>query len=148
MMNDGDLALGLEPFIVRFDHVSMAVRDIDAARPFVSLVGGEYLEGGFNTRDDFRWAQYRLSGGAILEMIAPNDPHQSDHFLNRFLASRGEGLHHITLRVTDLQAAVAAATRLGFTVVGINDSDPDWKEAFIHPRSAHGVLVQIAQSTE
>jgi methylmalonyl-CoA/ethylmalonyl-CoA epimerase len=85
------------------------------------------------------------SGWGTLEIIAAVDLTDPSHFINRFIAERGEGLHHLTLKVSNISDAAAAATKLGFTVVGFNDSDPAWKEAFVHPKSSNGVLVQLAE---
>ena len=134
----------LGPVIERFDHVSMAVRDIDASRPLLDLLGAVYFDGGTNPWGNFRWAQYDLPGSGRLEMIAPLDP-DPDHFINRFLAERGEGLHHLTFKVYDIHEAVKRATDMGFTVTGLDDTLDGWKEAFLHPRSASGVLIQLAE---
>jgi len=63
----------------------------------------------------------------------------------KFLASNGEGVHHVTFKVTDITAAIERARSLGLSVVGIDLEDASWKEAFIHPKSANGVLMQIAE---
>ena len=147
-MTQPDHALGsLSEIIERFDHFSIAVRDIDASHTLVTLMGGSPAGGGFDDEGNFDWVQFDLPGQGRLEMISPATP-DPDHFLNRFLAQNGEGLHHLTFKVADITAAVAHATELGFTVVGFNDTNPDWKEAFIHPASAHGVLIQFAEFTE
>jgi methylmalonyl-CoA/ethylmalonyl-CoA epimerase len=130
--------------IERFDHVSMAVENIEAAAPLIALLGGEYYDGGNNPWGDFTWAQYDLPGSGRLELIAPLIP-DPDHFIRRFLAERGEGLHHLTFKVYDINKAVEKATEMGFTVTGFDDRLEDWKEAFIHPRSSHGVLIQLAE---
>ena len=130
--------------IERFDHVSMAVHDIDAAVPLMSLLGGVFFDGGTSPRGDFRWTQYDLPGWGRLELIAPLDP-DPEHFIRRFLAQRGEGLHHLTFKVYDIREAVDRATDMGFTVTGFDESFDDWKEAFLHPKSSHGVLIQLAE---
>ena len=56
------------------------------------------------------------------------------------------GLHHLTFRVADLADSVARAVAGGFELIGENHDDPDWREAFVHPRAAHGVLIQFVQS--
>ncbi|MCZ7533484.1 MAG: VOC family protein [Acidimicrobiia bacterium] len=145
MTMDTELTAGLGRLVERFDHVSMAVRDIDAASGFIALVAGERFDSGLNAGGDFHWAQFHLPGGGTLEMISAADKDDPSHFINRFINERGEGLHHLTFKVTDIRAAAAAATELGFVVFGLDDSDPTWKEAFVHPKSAHGVLVQLAE---
>ena len=129
--------------IVRgLDHTSIAVERIADALPlFRDLLGGE-LVGGMD-EGAFRWVQLRFPGGGKIEIIEPNP---GDNFLRRFLDRHGPGMHHITFKVPDLAAAVEAAKAAGFEVVGENMAQDEWKEAFIHPRSAHGALIQLAET--
>lgn len=145
MSQDDELTAGLGPLIDRFDHVSMAVRTIESSTSLVALVGGVRFDGGLSPRENFHWEQYRLPGWGTLEIIAPVDPTDASHFINRFIDERGEGLHHLTFKVSDISAAVAGAEALGFRVVGFDDSDATWKEAFVHPKTSNGVLVQLAE---
>lgn len=144
MSDRSDTVAQLGSVIERFDHVSMAVHDINGAVPLITLLGGTYFDGGTNPRGDFTWVQYDLPGSGRLELISPVDPNP-DHFIRRFLADRGEGLHHLTFKVYNINEAVARATEMGFVVTGFDDRIDDWKEAFIHPRSSHGVLIQLAE---
>lgn len=130
--------------IERFDHVSMAVRSFEAAAPLVTLIGGQRFDSGYEEDTDFHWVQYDLPHWGRLELIR-TDSRDSEHFINRFIRDRGEGLHHLTFKVKDLHAAARMAEQLGFTIVGLNDAGPAWKEVFVHPRSANGVLVQLAE---
>lgn len=135
----------LGDIVERFDHVSVGVHDINTALPLVGLLGGVFRDGGNSMLAQFRWAQFDLPGPAKLELIQPLDPDDDHNFLVRFLELSGEGIHHVTLKVTDLEVAVARAIEAGLTVVGVNESNPTWKEAFVHPRSLNGVLVQLAE---
>lgn len=130
--------------IERIDHISMAVWSLAAAVPLAELVGGTFRTGGIQRRDNFKWAQWDLPKGK-LEMVEPLDPEDEGSFLVRFLRTRGEGLHHLTFKVTDIAAAVAKAEDLGFVVTGYNAEHEGWKEAFVHPGSSHGVLIQLAE---
>lgn len=134
----------LEDVIERFDHVSIAVRDIEISQTLVDLLGGTHIGGGLSHDGDFEWIQFDLPGQGRLEMISPV-VEDEDNFLNRYIAEHGEGLHHLTFKVQSIDAAVARARELGFTVVGFNDTNADWKEAFVHPASAHGALIQLAE---
>lgn len=140
----GQISPAFGDVIERFDHVSAAVRDIDAMQPLLDLLGAEHFDGGLSFEGDFRWEQYRLPGGTRLELIASvgDDP---AHFIPRFIRDRGEGLHHLTFKVYDIHAARDRAVELGFEVVGFDVAEDDWKELFLHPRSTHGVLVQLAE---
>lgn len=136
--------VGAEAFsdlIERYDHVSVAVHDVETVHTMVDLMGGAFLDGGDNVRMIFRWVQYRLPGNATIEFIQPLP---GNEWLSRHLDKRGEGLHHVTFKVTDLDAAVKRAESLGFDTTGYHRT-PDWNEVFIHPRKANGVLVQLAE---
>lgn len=132
----------LHGVVDRFDHVSIAVWSIRDALPLIELMGGTFRQGGDTA--SFRWAQWNLPGPAKLEMIQPLDADDHDDFLVRFLRERGPGLHHLTFRVHDLLDAVIHARDMGFDVTGVAP-EGDWKEAFIHPRSSHGTLIQLAE---
>ena len=138
----------LDDLIERFDHVSVAVNSIRGALPLVSLLEGRFRDGGIQPSGGFRWVQFDLPGTGRLELIEPLPDVAADNFLIRFLETKGEGIHHVTLKVYDLDLAVARATSLGLDVVGVDTSYENWQEAFVHPKSASGVLVQIAQWTE
>ena len=132
----------LSELVHSFDHFAFAVRDLGSSASFFQGFGGMFLRGGDNRRMGFRWIQFVLPGGTKVEAISPV---ADDCFLHDFLRSRGEGIHHITFRVTDLAAAAARAEAAGLQVVGLYTELNIWKECFIHPRSAHGTVVQLAE---
>lgn len=119
----------------------MAVRDIPAALDMIRFMGGVFRDGGDNVRMRFRWVQFTLPGGAKLELIQPLE---GNDWLVRHLERRGEGLHHVTFKVFDLEVAVERALAHGMEITTYSRT-PDWSEAFIHPKSANGVVVQLAQ---
>jgi len=128
---------------VKLDHVACGVSSIDAAAPFLEgVLGARPHRGG--PSPDFRGAQWEFAGGGRLELIEPLGP--KDGFLWRFLQARGPGIHHVTLKVPDLHAARARAQAAGYDVVGFNDSIPSWKECFLHPKQALGLVVQMAEA--
>ena len=89
--------------------------------------------------------QFDLAAGPKLELLEPLDPEDTKNFLVRFLAGGGEGPHHVTFKVRDIVRAVAAVRELGYAVVGEDHTEPNWKEAFVHPKSSHGLLIQMAE---
>ena len=127
----------------RLDHVAVAVRDLRAAAAlFRDVLGGEYLMGAEINDQGFRFVQYRLPGGGKFELVTP----MGEGFVSRFLDRRGEGVHHITLRVTGIDEQVERLRAAGVTLTLVSFDNPHWKEAFIHPSEAHGVLIQLAES--
>jgi methylmalonyl-CoA/ethylmalonyl-CoA epimerase len=127
--------------MITFDHVAVAVRRIaDASAMVEALLGGAPGEQGEGR--GFRFQQWTFPGGTV-ELL---EPLGEASFLHRFLEDRGEGLHHITFKVVDLPAWAARFRAAGYEVVGENYDNPEWREIFIHPRSAHGVLIQLAET--
>jgi methylmalonyl-CoA/ethylmalonyl-CoA epimerase len=129
-------------FPLRLDHLAIAVPRITDALPFlVSELGGRPAFG--HSSGVFRFGQWRFANGAHIEILEPRGP---DGFVHRFLDERGPGVHHVTFKVPDLRAACDRAEALGYAIVGYNDADPRWLEAFLHPKQALGIVVQLAQA--
>ena len=82
-----------------------------------------------------RQAFFNLPGGGFIEVVAPTDP---DGAVARSLESRGEGIHTIAFAVDDLEATSAAMKEAGARLIG--EGGP---QVFVHPRSTHGVLLQL-----
>ena len=128
------------------DHVAVAVRDPEpAARLFRDVLGAEFLMGADNAPQGFRFVQYRFPGGGKVELVTPI---AQGSFLSRFLGRSGEGVHHITLKVERIEEQLERLEQGGVTPILVDLTDPEWKEAFIHPRQAHGVLIQLAESPQ
>jgi len=126
---------------IRFDHIALAVpRLVDAQAVLVGQLGGVSSFGAVT--EAFRFWHWRFEGGGRLEVL---EPAGADGFLHRFLAQRGPGIHHVTFTVPDLREACDHARAHEYSIVGYDDSDPEWKEAFLHPREALGIVVQLAQ---
>jgi len=92
----------------------------------------------------FRWWQWRYERDGVIEVIQPEGDGTS--FVDRFLAARGPGIHHITFKVPDLPTAAQRVKSHGYDVFGYFDEIPSWKEFFIHPKQAQGIVVQLAES--
>jgi len=140
---DPDLAARLGELVERVDHFSIAAWSTEDVRPLMSLMGGSYVDSGEDI-DGFKWSQFQLPGGGKAEVISPVDGAGPDNFLLRYLNRRGPGLHHVTLKVSSLESAIDTAKEAGFRIVDQNTKGP-WKEAFVHPASAAGVLIQLAE---
>jgi methylmalonyl-CoA/ethylmalonyl-CoA epimerase len=126
----------------KFDHIAIAMeRMADATDVLVGRLGGRPDSGG--PGGGFRWAAWEFDGGGSIEVI---EPAGADGFLHRFLAARGPGLHHVTFKVASLADAVARAEGEGYRLVGRDESDADWRVAYLHPKEALGIVVQLGQS--
>jgi methylmalonyl-CoA/ethylmalonyl-CoA epimerase len=132
------------PFVegAQLDHVAVAVHDAaESAKLFRDVIGGELVGFGDNVEQGFRFVQYRFPNGGKVELVTPI----ADGFVSRFLETRGEGVHHVTFTVTDLRSQVQRMQAGGVELIMVNVDDEHWREAFIHPKNAHGVLIQVAE---
>jgi hypothetical protein len=129
---------------IQFDHIAIAARRIADAPPYLMGVLGGVPYFGMSA-DVFRFGQWEFEGGGRIEVL---EPRGDDGFLHRFLATRGPGVHHVTFKVPSLTEARVRATELGYSVVGYDASVPRWKEAFLHPKEALGIVVQIVESPD
>ncbi len=125
------------------DHVAIGVPEAAALAPFlVGELGGRPYEGGPGV--GFLWWQWTFAGGGRVEVITPHGP--PDGFLHRYLERHGPGVHHVTFKVASLAGALERVRAHGLDVVGHDEGNPGWKEAFLHPKVAHGIVVQLAES--
>src|SRR5215475_5251373 len=128
---------------VVFDHVAIGVPCMADAAPFLAgELGGVPDAGAIRTSAAFAWGTYRYQGGGSIEVL---EPIGEEGFVQRFLAERGPGIHHVTFKVPSLDQVCARAEAAGYGIVGRDDSDPEWREAFLHPKQALGIVVQVAQ---
>src|SRR5437899_1555120 len=126
------------------DHVGIAVNDLGAALAFYRDALGLEIEPAAEVPSQRVRAHMVPAGGASLELLeatAPGSP------IAAFLDKRGPGLHHITLRVEDINAALALLKTRGARL--IDETPRPGAEgalvAFVHPSAAHGVLVELKQ---
>jgi methylmalonyl-CoA epimerase len=129
------------------DHVGIAVRDLSAALAFFRDALGLTVEASEEVTTQRVNAHFLPVGESQLELLEATDP---DSAIARYLEKRGPGLHHITLRVDDIVAALAQLKGRGVRLI---DERPrpgaeGGQVAFIHPSSAHGVLVELKQAAE
>jgi methylmalonyl-CoA/ethylmalonyl-CoA epimerase len=131
----------------RIDHVGVAVDDLDAAIALHEQTYGLVLAHREVVEAQGVEAVLLDVGESHVELLRPLRP---DTAVGRFLASRGPGLHHVAYAVADIVAALEALRAQGMALidetprVGIRDS----RVAFVHPRSAGGVLTEIVQPAE
>jgi methylmalonyl-CoA/ethylmalonyl-CoA epimerase len=131
----------------RIDHVGVAVEDLDAAIALHEQAYGLALAHREVVEAQGVEAVLLDVGESHVELLRPLQP---DSAVGRFLASRGPGLHHVAYRVADIEATLDALRDRGLQLIddtprpGIRDS----RVAFVHPRSAGGVLTEIVQPAE
>ncbi|MDX1450328.1 MAG: VOC family protein, partial [Acidimicrobiia bacterium] len=135
---------------MRFDHVAIAAPDHrPVLRSITGELGGLVISGGTPPGSGFRAMQIRIGrglDGMTVELLEPHQPENND-FLQRFVESTGGGVHHITFKTDDIVAERERLRSLGIEPVGVNFASRGWMEMFIHPKDAHGTVIQIAQSS-
>ena len=129
--------------ISRIDHIAIAVSDYDRAFRFFSLLLGG-VPGTSSTVDgmNYFWQNLYLGDLSRLELLRPTGP---GSFLDGFLAKKEGGVHHMTLQTPDIKNAAAILEKNGIPYFGYHEYADFWKELFIHPKHAFGVLIQIAE---
>jgi len=126
------------------DHIGIAVADLEEALKFYRDALGLEIEPAEEVSSQRVRAHFIPVGDSALELLEATDDSSA---IAKYTAKRGPGLHHITLRVDDLRAALARLKERGVRLI---DDVPrpgahGTLVAFIHPSSAHGVLVELMQ---
>ncbi len=129
---------------VTLDHIGIAVGDLAAALAFYRDALGLEIEAPEDVASQRVRAHFVPVGGPSLELLEATAP---DSPIAKFVEKRGPGLHHLTLAVDDIRAALAQLDARGVRLI---DREPrpgaeGSLVAFIHPSSAHGVLVELTQ---
>jgi methylmalonyl-CoA epimerase len=126
------------------DHVGIAVQDIEKALAFYGEALGLQVEAPEDVVTERVRARAIPVGGPSLELLEATAP---DSPIATYIGKRGPGLHHVTLRVEDIRAALADLAARGVRLIH-SEPRPGAEGslvAFIHPSSAHGVLVELKQ---
>ena len=129
---------------MQIDHIGIAVKSLaDAVKVYEDMIGLKVS--GYDQVDDqgVRVAMLPLGDSRIelLEPIRPDSP------IEKFMAKRGEGIHHIAVRVDNIEAALERFKAAGARLI---DTSPrigahNTRIAFIHPASTHGVLLELVE---
>jgi methylmalonyl-CoA epimerase len=128
------------------DHIGIAVSNLDEALAFYRDALGLEVEAPEEVPSQRVRAHFIPAGQAALELLEAT---AEDSPIAKYIAKRGPGLHHITLRVDDIAAALAQLKARGVRLI---DESPrpgahGLLVAFIHPSSAQGVLVELKQAS-
>ena len=128
------------------DHIGIAVANLDEALGFFRDALGLEVAPPEEVASQRVRARFIPLGGPALELLEATSEASP---IARYLSKRGPGLHHITLRVDDIAAALAELKSRGVRLI---DEEPrpgahGTLVAFIHPASAHGVLVELSQAS-
>ncbi len=134
------------PNIIRIHHIAILTEDIESSLKFWRDTLGMDLTKVSDLPKESASIAFLPVGESELELVQPST---SDSGLSRFLEKHGPGMHHMCLEVDDLQGLLARLKAQGIQLI---NEEPRRTEdgrlyAFIHPKSAQGVLVELYQIT-
>lgn len=119
-----------------FDHLVIRVGDLEEGiKTYRDTLGLTLDRTGESPALGIKQAFFNLPDGGFIEVVAPLDPQSA---VGQALEKRGEGIHTVAFAVDDLQAACDALKAGGARLIG--EGEP---QVFVHPKSTHGVLLQL-----
>jgi methylmalonyl-CoA epimerase len=126
------------------DHIGIAVKSLTAAKVIYEKLGLKVSQEEVVEAEQVRLVMVPV-GESRLELLEPTSEHST---IAKFIAKRGEGLHHVSLRVPDLAAALARLKNDGVRLVteNIKTGAGGHRYVFVHPSSAGGVLLELVET--
>lgn len=134
----------MNPPVRAINHIGIAVRSIDAHRPFYEETLGAVYEGDELVPSQKVRVGFFLVGDVRLELLEPTDPSST---IASFLEKKGEGLHHVAYTVDDIEGRIAELKASGVKMI---DETPrpgahHMRIAFLHPKSSGSVLTELCE---
>jgi methylmalonyl-CoA epimerase len=128
----------------QIDHLGIAVKSLASAKAIYEKLGLAVSEEETVPQEHVRLVMVPV-GGSRLELLEATS---ADSAIAKFIAKRGEGLHHVCLKVPDLPEAVARLKKEGVRLVSeeIKTGAGGHQYVFVHPSSAGGVLLELVQA--
>ncbi len=126
------------------DHIGIAVKSLGAAKAIYEALGLTISPEELVEAEQVRVVMVPL-GESRMELLEPTS---ENSVIAKFIAKRGEGLHHVSLRVPDLEAAVEQLKQDGVRLVSneIKIGAGGHRYVFVHPSSAGGVLLELVEA--
>jgi methylmalonyl-CoA/ethylmalonyl-CoA epimerase len=127
------------------EHIGIAVNNLEQSIPlFEKLLNSPCYKTESVDSENVNTAFF-LQKGAKIELLESSDP---DGVIAKFIAKKGEGMHHIAFEVPDIQAEMDRLKKEGFTLLNeIPKKGADNKlVCFVHPKDSNGVLIELCQS--
>jgi methylmalonyl-CoA/ethylmalonyl-CoA epimerase len=132
--------------IKKINHVAIVVEDIDSALTFWKEQLGLELDHIEDVPSQASKVAFLPVGEGEVELVQPTDPESG---MAKYLIKRGEGMHHICLEVDNIEQMLDTLRNKGVKLINEEPLDlPGRRMAFIHPKAANGVLVELYEITE
>ena len=128
----------------KIDHIGIAVNSLADAVPAFSSLLGTNSRGEEDVPSEGVRVAFFGTGSGLIELLEPTD---AESPVARFLARRGEGVHHVCLAVEDLEAALERAEHAGLRALEprIRPGAGGRRVAFLHPKTTSGVLIELSE---
>jgi methylmalonyl-CoA epimerase len=125
------------------DHLGIAVKSLEQAKKFYQQLGMQVMPEEVVESEKVRLAMVPM-GESRIELLEPTSEESP---IAKFLAKRGEGLHHVSLRVDDINATVKNLKQQGVRLISeeVKIGAGGHMYVFVHPQSAGGVLMELVQ---
>jgi methylmalonyl-CoA/ethylmalonyl-CoA epimerase len=130
--------------IKKINHIGIAVKDLDKAVEFFEKSYGAKLLDRKIYADLKLESAFMAMGEAMYELSAALEP---TCLLNKYIETRGEGIHHVSLQVDAFELTIKKFKERGLKVIEEADTD-DFKAAFLHPQGNLGMLTEIIEPKE
>ena len=131
--------------MMRLEHIGIAVNDLEKSNElFRRLLGEPHYKVEVVASEHVKTSFFR-SGDAKVELLEATAPESA---IARYIARRGEGIHHVAFEVSDIRAEMERLKEAGFQLLSDQPkrgADDKWV-CFVHPGTANGVLVELCQS--
>tara|TARA_B100000925_G_scaffold196797_1_gene148970 strand:+ start:382 stop:786 length:405 start_codon:yes stop_codon:yes gene_type:complete len=128
----------------KVEHIGIAVKDLDNANALFEKLFNQNHYKVEEVSSEGVSTSFFLFGETKIELLQASNPKSS---IAKFIAKRGEGIHHIAFEVEDIDSEMKRLLKEGFKL--INDSPKDGadnkKICFLHPKSTNGVLIELCQ---
>ena len=131
----------------KIEHIGIAVRNIEEAnKTYRALLNSEPYKSEEVESEGVLTSFFKI-GDSKIELLAATNPESP---IAKFIEKRGEGIHHIAFDVEDIEAEISRLEMEGFVLISKkpkNGAD-NKMVAFLHPKSSHGVLVELCQDAD
>ncbi len=131
----------------RLTHIGIAIRNMEGAASLFGKLFGQKPDHTETVEEQKVKATFFKIGEAGVELLEPTGP---DSTIAKFIEKRGEGVHHLSFEVDDIEAEIARLKQEGFQMI---DEKPrtgadGFRIAFLHPKSTNGVLIEISEKNK
>ena len=129
---------------MKLEHIGIAVKNLDDSNSlFAKLFNQSHYKIETVESEGVKTSFFQV-GDAKIELLEGSN---EDSAISKFIAKRGEGIHHIAFEVEDIESEIDRLSKEGFILINKSPKDgaDNKKIAFLHPKSSNGVLIELCQ---